>query len=210
MASRGGASCPFLLYHIYMETSTLDIGAMKLTIAELSQGQINRIMAQPNDLKAPVPPEGYTHEQAIQNIASYKEEWDSHAGSAAMIGILREIGMARIVAIDKNVIPEAEKETLAKLCKRYAFVSPDTLDDAYQIGFTLYVMCSELGDAKSIFGSQLWLRKQGGFISQERVDEILKSLSGDSERQADTAGAREDKPQEPPEGTPEDSVERTV
>lgn len=188
------------------ETNLLDLGIIKVTLAALSQDQIIRISAQPIDLKAPEPPEGYKHEQAISLIESYRREWDDYQSTIASIVMLRQIGTARMFALDKNLVPEAEKLALAKLCKRYAFQDVDSLDDAYEIGVALFNLTREFSDSINIYESSLWLRLKAGFISDDKVSEILKSLRHQIERTADPVGSGENQPQEQEQGQTENHV----
>lgn len=182
------------------ETNVLDLGIVKVTLAELSQDQIIRIAAQPVDLKMPEPPEGYNHEQAINLIASYKTEWDDYQATIASVVMLRQIGTARMLALDKGLVPESEKAALARVRRRYAFIDIDSSDDAYEIGAALFNIVNTFGDTTNIYESSLWLRLKAGFISDDKVSEILKSLRHPGERQADPVSSGEDQPQEQSQG----------
>lgn len=184
----------------------IDLKLVKLTLTELGTQQIIRLMAKPVDLPSPTPPEGYTHEQALANIESYKKEWSDRQATIQTIQMLREVGTARALALDKGLVTEEEKAQLARICARYAFTNPDTLDDTYQIGSVIYEMAIEFGDPIAIFEGNAWLRNRAGFISDEAVAEILKSLRREGQQPTDTGSSGADKPEEPKEEPATDNI----
>lgn len=176
------------------------------TIAALSMEQIMRAsLSQPNDPKQPALPDSYNDlEMAERLVESFRQEMDNWRWMVILRQVSRKIGLARILAVDNGLVPDAEREDIARLSKRYMLLNPDTLSGADETGLALFNMVNELvGDSKGIVAADLWLQRQAGLIDQAKVDEVLKSLQSESERSADPDPVGEGGAQEQTEGEAE-------
>lgn len=140
----------------------------------------------------PTPPEGYSAEQAEENIQSYRDEMSSYRAGVSTIQLFRRIGLARVIALEAGLVTQEEKDALKKMYRRYLHNDIDSSDDPRMIGSYVYELLNDHGDAFLILEADVWLQRQAGLIDQERVAQVLKRIRLAREWQANPGSAGED------------------
>lgn len=172
-----------------MDSYTLSIGPLQVTIHELSQRHLWRLLALPSDLKAPALPEGYTHAQAITNIPDYTQAYEAYNTGVWFEQATHAFGAARLLALQTEQ-GKAENEAIYHYCTLYTLDYPEETLPAKRIGDLLWALFDEMGATSGISGADAivegyyWLSQKAGGVDQALIDEAIKSLRSNRGRNA--------------------------
>lgn len=159
------------------------------TICSLAERHFWRVHSIPHDGAPPNPPEGYSVQQALDNIKSFREKMDAYNNEVSARRVWRTIGSARILARD---LPQYEEERAAirTLCLKYSYDDPDATDDPVTIGLRLAEIVSERAPDPTVLPeAYLWLQEKAGGIDHAVVEEILKRVRSESQRTTDSGSS---------------------
>lgn len=181
-----------------MEKYTIPCGKFGVTIGALTANQLFRmsLKSQESAPPAPIPPEGYDHNQAIELIEEYKREVDNHQTSLTVRSMTFVLGLARTVALDNLLVEPTENDEIDKFCRRYGTVYDHSADAPELVGNQVMGLLDEAGMIQEAFVAYAWLQSKVGVISASAVDDIIKSVRHPSERQADPGQVEGDPAQE--------------
>lgn len=171
-----------------MDTYTLSIGPLQVTIHELSQRHLWRLLALPSDLKAPALPEGYTHAQAVENVPDYAEAYQTYNTGMWFEQATHAFGAARLLALQTEQ-GKRENEAIYRYCTLYTLDYPEETLPAKRIGDLIWALADEMmagngTGADVIVEGYYWLSQKAGGVDQALIDEAIKSLRSNRRRDA--------------------------
>lgn len=140
----------------------------------------------------PTPPEGYTIAQALENLPQFKQQMEDYDSSARMQNMMRACGASRLVALDQLPEVKEESDKLRHLCTRYTYNHPDLFEDPLDVGAAITEIISEQCPRGIMSEIYLWLQEKAGAINHAEVEEVLKRIRDDRERNADPESRADD------------------
>lgn len=179
-----------------MDTYILHLGPLHVTIHEISQRHLWRILALPSDLQAPKVPEGYTHAQALDNVPDYAKAYEQYNTNAWFEQATRALGTARLLALQTDN-GKQENEEIYRYCTLYTLEYPEPNLPAQRIGDLLWALADELLAGEGIGGADMtveaftWLTAKAGGMDQAAIDEAIKSLRRNRGRNASGEGVQD-------------------
>ena len=173
-----------------IETKVIELTPKhRITLSQITHYQLidamNKAAGDRYEHLRPALVDGFTHELAYQNVASYKTSWDAYINKkydgAAYVWFGASWQTAGLDMEDGEW--EAEIDAAVKMAKKLKLPVPDT-DDLMDLGALAGVIIDNRVGSAVLNDLLYWLRKGAGLLDTSEVEAERKSQEGNGEQPA--------------------------